>query len=69
MVRGHPSSEKKSNAPRPRKGNESVNNSAENSVLPAEKPRYDVKLKQPHTSPIGGANDRKNQRNPICNHP
>ena len=60
--------ENERDTPNSGKGDDCVDNSADEGVLSAEKPGNGIELKQPNSSPIQGADDGKDQRNTIHNH-
>ena len=55
-------SEQERNAPYSGKGNECVNDTAEDRILTAENPRYQVELEQTYTAPVKSTYDHEDQR-------
>ena len=62
------SAEEKRNAPDTPKCNEGLDYSADESVLPAEKPSDDIKTKKSDTSPVERTDDGEQQGDPIHYH-
>ena len=55
------SAEQERNAPQAGKSNEGVNNPADNGILATKEPCHKVKLENSDQSPVGTADDGKNQ--------
>ena len=57
--------EEQGNAPQAGQTNQGIDDSAEDCILPAKKPRNQVKLENTDQTPVGAADNGKNQRDRV----